>query len=202
MDFREVLANAADTRGMALEGRVLDACATHFGLLVRWNETHNLTRVTNPSEAAIKHYLDCLVPLVGRAAPDAFIDVGSGAGFPGLLAAVAWPSALAVLVEPAKKRQSFLRVAASALGVRVDVREPEDAGVAPVVLSRATFSAGARGALWAYVAARGRLLVWSTSQERATWQAEVAAWEGATLTTAPYAIDDVARELVEVVRGT
>lgn len=200
--FAATLTASAEVRGVALSPAIVAGCAEHYRNLIKWNETHNLTRVTAPAEAATKHYLDCLVPLLGRPAPAAFIDVGSGAGFPGLVAALLWPEAHATLVEPAKKRQSFLKVAAAALGRSVTVTAPERATAltGPLVMSRATFSAGERGALWGYVAPGGTLLVWSTAAERSAWQTEVATWPGATLTSRPYQVDDVAREVVSVSR--
>jgi 16S rRNA G527 N7-methylase RsmG len=85
-----------------------------------------LDRLADAEDAALKHYLDCAIPLLhasregaleaGEAPPVAFADIGAGGGFPGLVAALVWPTAKATLVEPARKRQSFLQVAASAMG--------------------------------------------------------------------------------------
>lgn len=181
--FRAVLASAG------LDGRVVDACAVHFGLVLKWNPTHNLTRVTDEEGAAVLHYLDCALPLLDLAPPAEFIDVGSGAGFPGLVAAILWPEVPAVLVEPARKRASFLQVAAGELGLRrVTVRSPEEqAGVSSSwVSSRATFSAGARSTLWPYVGSNGALFAWTTPHERATWEKEAATWAPSSVTWRPY----------------
>jgi hypothetical protein len=164
----------------------VEACAAHFALLLRWNRTHNLTRITEPNEAALRHYLDSLVPLLAWEAPSAFVDVGSGAGFPGLLAALAWPAAKATLVEPALKRASFLRLAAKEMGLKVAVAAPGTV-TAPRVLSRATFPPGDREQLAAYVAGdgdrggedRGDIAVWGHPQDGPTWSEEVATWSGA-----------------------
>ncbi len=172
MSFRGVLSDAG------LAAPLVEACAVHFALLLRWNRTHNLTRITDPDEAARRHYLDCLVPLLAWDAPASFADVGAGAGFPGLLAALAWPAAAATLVEPAAKRASFLRLAATEMGVAVEVRPP-GAGDFARVLSRATFPPGERQGLEAYAAARASVAVWGHAADLAAWRAELSGWSRA-----------------------
>lgn len=193
--LREALQELAQRAGVPMEDRWLQAFATHWDLLVQWNRTHNLTRITGPREAAARHYLDCLVPLLTLRTPPEFVDVGSGAGFPGIVAAVLWPEARAVLVEPARKRASFLSIAGRACGLsRVEVREPRSAAElrSARVLSRATFSGGNRGELLQYVKPPGEILAWSTPHELGTWQEEVGTWRGrgaaATLRAEPYRI--------------
>jgi hypothetical protein len=204
--------------------RLLEACAAHYALLLQWNRTHNLTRITAPEEAARKHYLDCLVPLLGQPPPPAFVDVGAGAGFPGLMAALLWPRARAVLIEPAKKRASFLTLAAAAMGVEVEVRPPPVVGstvgskalaaapLAPLVLSRATFSPGQRHILTSYAAVRGEeqaaeeqacIAVWGHPHDAATWENEVATWGGWRATFRGYAVDGLEpRALLVAQRGS
>lgn len=187
--FAAALTEAARASGQPLPTEMVQACRAHFQLLVTWNRTHNLTRITDPAEAALKHYLDCLLPLLGLlAAPSSFVDVGSGAGFPGLMAALAWPDARGTLVEPAKKRASFLTLAAGAMGVRVEVREPGAAVVAPLVLSRATFSPGQRRELTRYAGERARIVVWGHRHDGPTWETEVATWEGWRSTILDYSV--------------
>jgi 16S rRNA G527 N7-methylase RsmG len=203
-DFRDVLAEQAAAVGVVLPQAVLDGCATHYGLMVRWNATHNLTRVSSPEEAAVRHYLDCALPamqwLAREGRPEHFLDIGSGAGFPGLVAALVW-GASAGLVEPARKRASFLTIAAGAMGVRATVHTPGPR-TAPLVLTRATFSDGAREELWPYVERGGRLAVWSTTHDLPAWQTSVSTWEGAEMKAVPYALPGVdGRVLVVVSRA-
>lgn len=211
-DFAETLTRAADRCGVVVPPAVIAGCATHYALLVKWNATHNLTRVVDAEDAALKHYLDCAIPLLqaleaGEPAPEAFADIGAGGGFPGLVAALVWPTAKATLVEPARKRQSFLQVAASAMGLKVSVVGPTvtPAGTstltAPLVLSRATFSAGERQTLWPYVAPGGALWAWTTPHELPTWLQESATWPGASATERPYLLDGVDRRLLVVKRA-
>jgi 16S rRNA G527 N7-methylase RsmG len=206
MTFREELSAAARASRRPLDAATLEACARHFDLLLRWNQTHNLTRIVAAPEAARKHYLDCLVPLLdARDAgllPAAFVDVGSGAGFPGLLGCVCWPGAQATLVEPAQKRASFLMLAAQAMGARMTVvssaagaaaaagpqSRTNAAQSAPrVVLSRATFSPGKRSELT--LAGGDAIAVWGHAHDSATWKSEVATWGGWQVGQQPYAVD-------------
>jgi 16S rRNA (guanine527-N7)-methyltransferase len=193
----------APLEAAGLPARVVDGCVAHFALLVRWNRTHNLTRITDPGEAAVRHYLDSVLPVwlhraetlgANRTQAEAWtpwMDIGSGAGFPGLVAALLDPALPVVLVEPSRKRASFLRVAAGELGlahVRVETPEAARGHTSPWVMSRATFSAGARTELWPYVAPGGELWAWSTTTEQAAWEDEVATWPEASATRLPYTL--------------
>jgi hypothetical protein len=180
VSFETELRTAAAASACVLSDRVVSACCAHFELLVRWNRTHNLTRITDPADAARKHYLDCLAPLLAWDAPVSFVDVGSGAGFPGLLATLAWPEAKGTLIEPAAKRASFLRLAADAMGVVVELAAPGHAGRAERVLSRATFPPGEREQLTAYASPRSaEVAVWGHRDDLDTWKVEVATWGAA-----------------------
>ena len=105
--LRQVLAElgvrATDAQIHRLEG--------HYSLLVRWNERMNLTRVTDPVAAARRHYGEAA--FLHRELPDAesFVDVGSGAGFPGVPVAVLRPGVAMSLVESTRKKAAFLREA-------------------------------------------------------------------------------------------
>ena len=224
---------AAAACGVTLPGGLAPACATHFALLVRWNRTHNLTRIVDADDAALKHYLDCAVPLlqpgtplgagtddlaVGAGEPARVIDVGSGAGFPGLVAAMVWQATgwqgtpwagqtatpELVLVEPARKRQSFLLVAARALGlekVRVVSPPPPGSLTGALVMTRATFSGGLRQTLWPYVAPRGLLLAWTTPHEFSMWHQEALTWPGASATSVRHTLGGLERCLALVRRA-
>jgi len=86
----------------------LEAFAT---LLHEWNQIHNLTGAKSIS-AIYDNIVDSLYPLTFIKRPDTLLDVGTGAGFPGLVLAIALPETEVVLAEPLKKRVSFLKYAA------------------------------------------------------------------------------------------
>ena len=85
-------------------------------LLREWNATHNLTGDDRP-EAIVANLVDSLRPLGFVEAPSSLLDVGTGAGFPGLILAAAWPEIRSVLCEPRNKRAAFLRFAALEMGL-------------------------------------------------------------------------------------
>jgi 16S rRNA (guanine527-N7)-methyltransferase len=98
---------------------VLELYARHALRMLETNRHVNLTAVVDPREVAAKHYLDSwrvtrLVPLFGRSV----LDLGSGAGFPGLPVAIAEPEARVVLLDSTQKRVQFLQGSIEDLGVR------------------------------------------------------------------------------------
>ena len=94
------------------------ALADHLRLLLAWNTAINLTAIRDPAEAVRRHIVDSLtaVPILRDVAVDAFVDLGSGGGFPGLPLALGLPARRALLVESVAKKARFLEVAAAAAG--------------------------------------------------------------------------------------
>lgn len=88
-------------------------------LLLDWNQRMNLTSITDPSAIVIKHYLDSLS--LARVVPcfDSMrlIDVGAGAGFPGLPLAIVFPKLHATLLDSTQKKLRFIKRASDALGL-------------------------------------------------------------------------------------
>src|SRR5438034_6549454 len=78
--------------------------------LLDWNTRFNLTAITDPEEVLIKHFLDSLSLLIAYDRPGArLLDIGSGAGFPGLPLKIARPHWQVVLLEATGKKVTFLR---------------------------------------------------------------------------------------------
>ena len=89
---------------------LLESYADHALLLLEQNRTLNLTSIQAPKEVAAKHYLDCwratrLVPLIARRV----LDLGTGAGFPGIPIALAEPNCSVILVDSTRKKVEFLQ---------------------------------------------------------------------------------------------
>lgn len=116
------LQDGALALGITLSSDNLRTFAHYRTLLLDWNERMNLTAITDPTQILTHHFLDCLacaLPLSKdqRLAPLALIDIGSGAGFPGLVLAIAFPSWRVCLLEATGKKVRFLVAAIEALGL-------------------------------------------------------------------------------------
>ena len=109
--FRELLVREFAPYG-SLTLRQIDALEAHYKLLTQWNARLNLTRIESVEDAVRLHYCESL--FVGTRLPAGqlrIVDVGSGAGFPGIPIAVLRPECTLMLVESHKRKGVFLREA-------------------------------------------------------------------------------------------
>ncbi len=88
----------------------------YLALLIRWNNTYNLTAIREPREMVGKHLLDSLA-MHSHATSGALADLGSGPGLPGIPLALANPALQVTLVESNGKKARFLREAVRTLGL-------------------------------------------------------------------------------------
>ncbi|MDQ7047840.1 MAG: 16S rRNA (guanine(527)-N(7))-methyltransferase RsmG [Sulfurovum sp.] len=105
------LAQYLDNEKIILESNVIIKLENFASLLHEWNQIHNLTGAKT-IDAIYANIIDSLFPLTFINTPKTLLDVGTGAGFPGLVLAIALPQTQVVLCEPLKKRVSFLKYAA------------------------------------------------------------------------------------------
>ncbi|MDP2953017.1 MAG: 16S rRNA (guanine(527)-N(7))-methyltransferase RsmG [Chloroflexota bacterium] len=109
----ELLEEGARRWGLDLASEALAAFQTYYEELIDWNEQANLTTITDYQEVQIKHFLDslsCLLVLAGLPLERwRGLDIGAGAGFPGLPLKIARPQIDLTLLEPKKKRLRFLQ---------------------------------------------------------------------------------------------
>ena len=97
--------------GIKLEASKIDKLNHFINRLEWYNSVHNITGAKS-KEAIIDNIIDSILPTTFMPKPNSFLDVGTGAGFPGLLLALIWDDAKATLAEPINKRASFLRLMA------------------------------------------------------------------------------------------
>jgi 16S rRNA (guanine527-N7)-methyltransferase len=113
----------------------------HWCLLVRWNRSLNLTKVTALEESVLRHYCESLfVSMYLPDGPVSVLDVGSGPGFPGIPMAIMRPDCHFTLAESHQRKAVFLKEATRSFGnVKVESRRAEDLDTAQFdwVVSRA-----------------------------------------------------------------
>ncbi|MEO8029148.1 MAG: 16S rRNA (guanine(527)-N(7))-methyltransferase RsmG [Bryobacteraceae bacterium] len=109
-DLQEILPGDLPNRD-----EVIAKSSRHLELIEEANRQFNLTRITSPREAAIKHVADSLLPWKLFAGAKTVLDIGSGAGFPGIPLAVVFPETQFTLAESIQKKARFLESAIEAL---------------------------------------------------------------------------------------
>lgn len=122
----------------------------HTAELITWNKKINLTAIVDPCEVAIKHFLDSIA--AARLIPPGatLLDIGSGAGFPGIALKIALPALSATLIDGFRKKITFLKhiirtlrlenIDARQIRAEEMVKAPELAAAFNVIISRALSS--------------------------------------------------------------
>ncbi len=104
--------------GVAVSAEHARAMGRHARELIVWNQTTNLTAITDPLDVAVKHYVDSVAaaPHIGVSAN--VLDAGSGGGFPGIPLAILRPDLTVTLVDSVRKKISFVTHAIRTLGLQ------------------------------------------------------------------------------------
>ena len=121
----EVVAQYARELGIDLTPAQVGLFETYYHQLIEWNQKINLTRITGYEEVQARHFLDSLtlVPVLREEFPSSddtplrVIDIGAGAGLPGLPLKIALPELELVLIESTAKKVMFLRHLVDVLGL-------------------------------------------------------------------------------------
>lgn len=119
----DALIAQAGQLGCELSLAQADRLERYVGLLVKWNQVHNLTAIRDPADMRVQHLLDCLAvvaPLRRQLGPGParVLDVGSGAGLPGVVLAVAGPELQVTCVDAVAKKAAFINQAAAELALK------------------------------------------------------------------------------------
>ena len=154
--LQEYLKQATEGYAVRLTADQLKQFDTYYQLLVEWNQRINLTAITDPEGVAVKHFADslsffnyCTIPEGG-----AVIDIGTGAGFPGIVLKIVRPDIQLTLLDSLKKRflfledllnqlgleATFLQGRAEAYGQNLNYRESYDVAVSRAVAQLNTLS--------------------------------------------------------------
>lgn len=136
MSVIDILKSNAADYGIEISSDLSAKLEKYAELLKDWNEKINLTAILDDEGIAVKHFLDCL--LVSKAADfkkgDRVIDVGTGAGFPGLVIAAAYPDVEVTLLDSTGKKLKAVENMAQEMGVKnakVIHMRAEEAGKKP-----------------------------------------------------------------------
>ena len=117
--MRELLVNGAKQLDIQLSEVQVEQFMKYKLLLQEWNEKMNLTAITEDREVITKHFLDCMTinKALNMNDQKTVIDIGTGAGFPGLVIKIAFPHLKVTLVDALKKRLTFLETVINELGL-------------------------------------------------------------------------------------
>lgn len=118
--WNRLVSDGAEALGLQVSSLQLAQFAAHIRELLLWNRRTNLTAITRPSEAAIKHVVDSLAIARWIHPQAGLLDVGSGGGFPGIPLKILMPSLSVTLIDSSRKKNSFQRHVIRKLGL-VDI---------------------------------------------------------------------------------
>jgi 16S rRNA (guanine527-N7)-methyltransferase len=116
MRLRAILDDGLAELGLALDEAKRQKLIDYIHLLNKWNKVHNLTAVRDPEEMVTLHLLDSLAVLPHVRA-NRLLDVGSGAGLPGIPFAICLPELQVTVMDSSQKKASFMRQAKAELGL-------------------------------------------------------------------------------------
>ena len=122
VDRRQVLEQALPALGIALHADQITALLAYMDLIQKWTKVYNLTAVRDPAEMLTHHLLDSLAviaplrrQLLDKSAPLRLLDVGSGAGLPGIVIAICCPDMTVHCVDTVGKKAAFIQQVAASL---------------------------------------------------------------------------------------
>ncbi len=149
-----------------------DLILIYLDLLLKWNEKINLTSIRDPETCVTRHFGESLLLIRHASLRGSLLDIGSGAGFPGLALKIVFPELSVTLLEPVAKKRAFLKEAARACGftrVQVLADRIEDfsrSQVAPVFETATSRAVGHHDEMLPFVAGclqpGGKLYLWLT----------------------------------------
>lgn len=123
-DIRSYLQEIALVNHIAVTDEQAGQFQTYLELLVEWSQKMNLTAIKEPKDVAVKHFLDSilLLPYIDACeGPVSLIDVGTGAGFPGIPLKIMRPALKLTLLDSLNKRLTFLKVVTERLGLDAQI---------------------------------------------------------------------------------
>jgi 16S rRNA (guanine527-N7)-methyltransferase len=131
-DLRQILLGGVEQMGLVLSDEQVDKLLNYLQLMIKWNKTYNLSAIRDPQSGVKKHLLDSLsiLPYIGS---DPLLDVGAGAGLPGIVLAIMKPKLSVSVLDSVGKKCRFMQFAKTQLKLdnlnvineRVEVFKPD-----------------------------------------------------------------------------
>ncbi len=122
IDIREILSSGLGEFDLKIDSDQLDSFEKIMSLLLEWNEKINLTAIKDPTEIVVKHFIDSILPLtyIDQYGLDlsSMLDMGTGAGFPGIPLKIMLPDSYLVLADSLKKRVDYLDLVIEELNMK------------------------------------------------------------------------------------
>ena len=115
--LEQKISEGAGTMALALSAETAGRCAQYLRLIEKWNRVHNLTAVRETEQMVVLHVLDSLSVLPHVSGAKSLLDVGTGAGLPGIPLALALPALEVTLLDASHKKATFLRQAKAELAL-------------------------------------------------------------------------------------
>lgn len=112
----DTLEQAVQTLGLSLEREQLRTLLLYLDKLLMWNKAYNLTAITDPTEALIKHVIDCL-SIIPHLPAGSLLDIGTGAGLPAVIIAICQPERACTALDSNQKKIRFIKQISSELGL-------------------------------------------------------------------------------------
>ena len=117
-EFNNLLDKYLNETSLKFNEKQKEQLYLYMNLLIEWNEKINLTAITKPEEIILKHFIDSITILKEIKDDVKLVDVGTGAGFPGIPISIMKPSIKVTLVDSLNKRLMFLQEVADKLNLK------------------------------------------------------------------------------------
>ena len=111
-----MLAQAIDELGLTLSAQQQRTLLLYLDQLLLWNKAYNLTAITDPVEALIKHIIDCLA-IITHLPPGSLLDIGTGTSLPAVIIAICQPERQCTALDSNQKKIRFIKQISSELGL-------------------------------------------------------------------------------------
>lgn len=117
-ELARLLKDGASELGIALDEAAINAFFVYLEELKAWNRRINLTSIDSDREVVIRHFLDSLTPYRHIKGAERLLDIGAGAGFPGIPLKIADPTIEVILMDSVEKKVHFMRHVIRKLGLK------------------------------------------------------------------------------------